>query len=143
MYLLSYEIYANETAVADPQVGSIGDETWSNKKLDPVEMYWRSREIYENESTADDTEDTPVVDTSVEDLVDDRIVCDEGSIWEEVPEFNVETCPRDCLSVNWWDMDPVYEDTGGLYESGCPDKLCVGNLEEQNGTYILGDELDG
>ena len=39
MYLRSSEIYANETAVADPQVCSIGDETRSNKKFDPVEMY--------------------------------------------------------------------------------------------------------
>ena len=36
-----------------------------------------------------------------------------------------------------------YEDPGGLYESVCPDKHCVGDLEEQNGTYILGNELDG
>ena len=47
MYLRSCEIYANETAVADPQVGSIRDETRFNKKLHSVEMYWRSREIYE------------------------------------------------------------------------------------------------
>ena len=100
LYLRSCEIYANETTVADPQVGSIGDETWFNKKLDPVEMYWRSREIYENKSIAADTEDTPVVDTSVEDLVDDSMVGDEGSIWEEAPAFSVETCPRDCVSVN-------------------------------------------
>ena len=46
MYLRSCEIYANETALADPQVDSIGDEARSNKKLDPVEMYWRSHEIY-------------------------------------------------------------------------------------------------
>ena len=69
--------------MAHPQVGSIGDEKRSNKKLDPVEMYWRSRKIYENESIAADTEGTPVVNTSVEDLVDDSIVGDEGSIWEE------------------------------------------------------------
>ena len=80
MCLRSCEIYANETAVADPQVGAIGDETRSSKKLDPVEMYWRSREIYENEFIAADTEDTPVVDTSVDDLVYDSIVGDEGSI---------------------------------------------------------------
>ena len=43
MYLRRYEIYTNETAVADSQVGSIGDETRSNKKLDPAEMYCRSR----------------------------------------------------------------------------------------------------
>ena len=101
MYLRSYEIYANETTVANPQVGTIGDETRSNKKLDPVEMYWRSREIYENESIAADTEDTPVVDTSVENLVDDSIVGDVGAIWKEAPEFSVETCPRDCVSENW------------------------------------------
>ena len=46
------EIYANETAVADPQVATIGNETRSNKKLDPVEINWRSREIYETKSTA-------------------------------------------------------------------------------------------
>ena len=112
MYLRSCEIYANETAVADSQVGSIGDKTRSNKKLEPVEMYWRSREIYENESIAADTGDTPVVDRSVEDLVDDCIVGNEGSIREEAPEFSVETCSRDSVSVNWWDRDPVYEDPG-------------------------------
>ena len=52
------------------------------------------------------------MDTSVEDLVDDSIIGDEGSIWEETPQFSVETCPRDCVSVNWWDRDPVYEDPG-------------------------------
>ena len=143
IYLRSCGIYANETAVAGPQVDSIGDETRFNKNLDPVEMYWRSCEIYENEPIAADTKDTPVVDMSVEDMVDDTIVGDEGYIWEEVPKFSVETCSRDCVSVNWWVRDAVYEDPGGLYKSGCPDKLCVGDLEKQNGKYILGDELDG
>ena len=68
------------------------------------------------------------MDMSVEDLVDDSIVGDEGSIWEEAPEFSVETCPRECVSVNWWVRDPVYEDPWGLYKSGCPYKLCVGYL---------------
>ena len=36
MYLRSCEIYANETAVTDPQVGSIGDETRSNKHWIPL-----------------------------------------------------------------------------------------------------------
>ena len=40
------------------------------------------------------------MDTSVEDLVEDSIVGDEGFIWKEAPEFSVETCPRDCVSVN-------------------------------------------
>ena len=104
-------------------------------------MYWRSREIYENESIVADTEDTPVVDTSVEDMVDDSIVGDEGSIWEETPEFSVETCPRDRVSINWWDRDPVYEDPGGLYESGCPDKLCVGTSRSRTGPISLGMSL--
>ena len=46
MYLRSYEIYANKSVVADPQVASIEDETRAYKKLDPVEMYRQSREIY-------------------------------------------------------------------------------------------------
>ena len=81
------------------------------------------------------------MDKSVEDLVDDSIVSDEGLILAEDPEFSVDTCPRDCVSVNWW--NPIYEDTGGRCKSGCPDKLCVGDLEKQNGTYIIGDEPDG
>ena len=81
------------------------------------------------------------MDKSIEDLVDDSIVSDEGLILAEDSEFSVDTCPRDCVSVNWW--DPIYKDTGGHCKSGCPDKLCVGDLEKQNGTYIIGDEPDG
>ena len=82
IYLRSFEIYANESVVADQQVASTGDETRSNKKLDPVEMYWRrSRKIYENYSIAADTEHTPVVGISVEDLLDDGMEGDEESIW--------------------------------------------------------------
>ena len=58
------------------------------------------------------------------------------------PEFSVETCPRDCVSINWWDRDPVYEDPG-VYTSLGVRINCVGDLEEQNETYILGDELSG
>ena len=43
MCLRRCEIYTNETAVADSQVGSIGDEKRFNKKLNPAEMYCCSR----------------------------------------------------------------------------------------------------
>ena len=92
----------NKTVVAEPQVVVIGDKTRSIKKFDPVEMYRQSREIYENESISTDTKDAPVVDTSVEDLLDDSTTDDEpeGSMWDEDPAFSVETWPRDCVSVN-------------------------------------------
>ena len=61
------------------------------------------------------------------DLLDDSKAGDESSMWDEVPEFTVETCPRDCVSVNRWDRDPVYEDPEGLYESECSDNLCEGS----------------
>ena len=48
MYLRSCEIYANETVVADPQVATTRDDTRSDKKLDPIEIYWRSHAISEN-----------------------------------------------------------------------------------------------
>ena len=78
MYLRSCEIYAKESVVAHAQIASIGDETRANKKLNPVEMYWRSREIYKNECIAADTKNTPVVDVSVEDQLDDSKESDEG-----------------------------------------------------------------
>ena len=40
------------------------------------------------------------MDTSVEDLLDDSTADDDRSMWDEVPEFSVETCPRDCVTVN-------------------------------------------
>ena len=55
LYLRRCEIYARGWVVADPHVVLIGDETRARQKLDPVEMYWRSREIYESECMETDT----------------------------------------------------------------------------------------
>ena len=137
MYLRSCEIYANETAVADPQIGSIGDEIRSNKKLDPVEMYWRSRDIYENESIAIVTKDAPVVDTSVEDLLDDSTADDDRSMWDEAPEFSVETLTRDCVSVNWWDRDPDYEEPGVFTSRGVQIDSVWGTSRDKTGRMSL------
>ena len=110
MYLRSCEIHANESAVADPQVVSIRDETKAYKKFDPVELYWRSREIYDSACMEADTKNTLVVDVSVEDPLDVNMKGDVGLVWDESPEFSVEIRPSDCVDVNVWDRDPVYED---------------------------------
>ena len=56
--------------MADPQIVFIENETKDHKKLEPVDMYWRSREIYESECVASYAENTTVVDVSVEDPLD-------------------------------------------------------------------------
>ena len=124
--LRSCEIYANESDVADQQVVSIGDETRAHKKLQPVKMYWRSREIFEIECMEADTRNTLIVDVSDEDPLDVNTEGDDGPVWDEAPEFSLKTRHSDCVSVNMWDRDPVDEDPGGLYESGCSDRLCGG-----------------
>ena len=93
MYLRSCEIYANGSVVADPQVGFIGDETWSHKKVDTIVMYWRSREIYKSECIAADARSTPVVDVSVEDTLDVSTEGGDGPVWDQAPEFNGGTRP--------------------------------------------------
>ena len=111
-YLRSCEIYVNGSDVANPQVVSTGDETRAHKKLDPVEMYWRSREIYESECIGADMKNTPVVDVSVEDPLDVSMEGDDGPAWDKASEFSVETRPSDCVSVNLWERNPVYVDRG-------------------------------
>ena len=77
-----------------------------------------------------DTKNTPVVDVSVEDPLNVSMEGDDGPVWDEAPRFSVETCPSDCVSVNLWYRAPLYEDPGvgkgGLHDSKCPDRLCVG-----------------
>ena len=75
-------------------------------------MYWRSREIYKSECIAANARSTPVVDVSVEDQLDVSMESDDGPVWNEALEFSVETRPSDCVSVNWWDRDPVCKDSG-------------------------------
>ena len=110
MYPRSCEIYINGSVVADPQV--VGDATRAHKKLDPVEMYWRSRNIYEHECILADTKNTPVVDVLVEDPLNVRMEDDDEPVWDEATEVSIETRPSDCLSVNLWDRDLVHEDPG-------------------------------
>ena len=38
---------------------------------------------------------------------------DDGPERDEASECSVETRPSDCVDVNLWDRDPVYEDPGG------------------------------
>ena len=62
MYLRSCDIYANGQLwdlyqVAVPPIVENG--TRANKNLEPVEMYWQSHQIYENECIAADTKNTP------------------------------------------------------------------------------------
>ena len=80
-----------------------------------------------------DAKNTPVVDVWVVNPLHSSMEGDDGPVWDEAPDFSVETRPSDCVDVNLWDRDPVYEDPVGFYESGCPDRLCVWGLAGQTG----------